>query len=266
MDRIGKFVVHRQARTTGPGRVFFCHDPDLMVPVAVKIFSPIANWPLSPAQAMSRFMAEARALAAFDHPNIIAVKSMDVMDGHPFFVMPYQGAHLPYEIGRDEVDPERRPEDQPRRLPVGRALTLLRQLSAAVATLHRRGMVHRHLKPSNILLTGREGGLVKLADFSMVKLAEKNPPLPDHWIGDTAYCAPEQRENASSVDARADVFSLGLLAARMLSGVRPDSAIGCVDLSGSVPTPLADLVRQSTDPDPALRPPHGAAFLQGLTF
>lgn len=266
MDRIGKYVIHKAAVTTGYAKVLFCHDPDLQVPVAVKLFTvaPGQSGPLSPAQWLARFQVEARALAAFEHPNIVPVKTMDVVDGRPFFVMPYQGAHLPYEIGKD-VAVEGAPElDTPRRVALPRAITLLRQLSSALGAVHRRGMVHRAVKPSNILLSARENGQVKLADFSMVKLPERNPPLPDHWLGSTEYCAPEQRENATAVGPEADVYSLGVLAYRLLTGALPDPASGAAQLPSPAPEALVALVAQATDPDPARRPAHAGAFLQAL--
>jgi serine/threonine-protein kinase len=179
--------------------------------------------------------------------------------------MPYQGAHLSYEIGKDVVRDGAPEADTPRRLPLARALPLLRQLASALMALHRRGMVHRAVQPSNILLTTREGGSVKLADFSMVKLPERNPPLPDHWLGCTDYCAPEQRENASAVGPEADVYSLGVLACRMLSGALPDLSQGAVDMPEGTPAALAALVRQATDPDPARRPAHAGVVLQALS-
>jgi serine/threonine-protein kinase len=266
MDRIGKYVIHKAAVTTGYARVFFCHDPDLQVPVAVKLFTvnPGQGGPLSPAQWLARFQVEARALAAFDHPHIVAVKTMDAVDGRPFFVMPFLAAHLPYEIGKDVAAPDAAAHDLPRRVPLARALILLRQLSSALGALHRRGMVHRAVMPSNILLTARENGQVKLADFSMVRLPERNPPLPDHWLGRTEYCAPEQRENATAVGPQADVYSLGVLAYRMLTGQLPDPAAGAAQLPDGVPEALAELVCRATDPDPARRPAHAGVFLQTL--
>lgn len=267
MERIGKYVIHKAAVTTGYARVFFCHDPDLQVPVAVKLFTVGANngGPLSPAQWLSRFQVEARALATFDHPHIVPVKVMEVVDGRPFFVMPFQAAHLPYEMGKDAAAPDMPAHDQPRRLALPRALTLLRQLSSALMAVHRRGMVHRAVMPSNILLTARENGQVRLADFSMVKLPERNPPLPDHWLGRTEYCAPEQRENATRVGPEADVYSLGVLAYRMLTAGLPDPAAGAADLPGGFPDALAALISRATDPDPSRRPAHAGAFLQALS-
>ncbi len=263
MKAIGKYVVHKKAVTTGNSHIFFCHDPDLQVPVAVKLFvaKPEGLGLLSPAQWLLRFQAEARALAQFDHPNIVAVKAMDTLDGCPYFVMPYLAAHLPYEIGRDAG-----PADPPRRLPLPRVMTILKQLASALMAMHRRGMVHRFIRPSNILLSARENGQVKLADFSMVKLPMRNPPLPDHWPGPTDYCAPEQRENASAVGPQADIYSLGMLAFRMLSGTLADPARGAVDADGCAPDSLAQLIHDATHPDPSLRPAHAGVFLQSLSL
>lgn len=270
MERIGKYVIHKVVATTGYARIFLCHDPDLQVPVALKVFDPRAgqDGPLSPAQLLARFTVEARALASFDHPYIVAVKTMEHMeDGRPYFVMPFQAAHLPYEIGKDFADPAEAaaaPErDHPRKAGLPRALGIVRQLASALNGLHRRGMVHRAVKPSNILLSAREGGVVKLADFSMVKLPERNPPLPDHWLGATEYCAPEQRENATGVGPQADVFALGVLAYRLVAGRLPDTTQGAVELTDG-PGELADLIRSCTDPDPAGRPAHAGAVLEAV--
>ena len=266
MERIGKYIIHKAAVTTGYAQIFFCQDPDLAVAVAVKLFDPrrLEGGPLSPAQLLARFVAEARVLSALDHPYIVTVKTLEQFeDGRPFFVMPYLAAHLPYEIGKDVADPAAPEHDRPRRAAVGRTVAILKQLASALATLHRRGMVHRGVKPSNILLTAREGGAVKLADFSMVKTTDRTLPMPDHWIGATDYCAPEQRENATAVGPEADVFSLGMLAYRLLTGRLPDPAQGAAELPAEYQG-LADLVRAATDPDPARRPPHAGAVLPML--
>jgi len=271
MERIGKYVVHQAVITSGSARIFLCHDPDLQVPVAIKLFDPRpgADGPLSPAQQLARFITEARTLASFDHPYIVAVKVMEQLgDGRPYFVMPFMAAHLPYEIGKDLTDPAEiavaDERDRPRRLSGGRTLTLLRQLGSAVLALHRRAMVHRFIKPSNILLSATQGGVARLCDFSMVKLAERNLPMPDHWMGGADYTAPEQRDNATAVGTSADVFSLGVLAYRLLLGRLPDPAKGAAELEGDFPPQMIELIRAATDPDPTRRTPHAGEFLAGL--
>ena len=261
MDRIGKYIIHRAAITTGYAHVFFCQDPDLQIPVAIKLFDPrrLDLGPLSPTQLMARFVAEARAMAFFEHPYIVPVKTMEQLpDGRPYFVMPYLAAHLPFEIGRDDPACLEGP-DRPRRLALPRALGMLKQLASALAMLHRRGMVHRWVKPSNILLTTREGGAVKLADFSMIKLPDRSVALPDVWVGGYDYCAPEQRENAGAVGPEADVFSLGVLAYRLVTGRLPDLSELPLRLEPEDSPELAEMIRLATDPDPGRRLPHAAA-------
>ncbi|ARJ67030.1 serine/threonine protein kinase [Magnetospirillum sp. ME-1] len=271
MERIGKYVIHTAVVTTGAARILLCHDPDLQIPVAVKLFDPKPGdtGPLSPAQQLTRFLTEARTLASFDHPYIVGVKTLEhLADGRPFFVMPYMAAHLPYEIGKEFAtaeDAAAAPErDRPRRVSGQRAMLVMKQLSSAVLALHKRGIVHRALKPSNILLTATQNGTVRLCDFALIKLAEKNLPLPDHWMGDVAYTAPEQRENATAVGPRADVYSLGVLAYRLLVGTLPDPAAGAAMLGGGFPPELINLVAACTDPDPERRPLHAGEVLGGL--
>lgn len=263
MDSIGKYVIHRAAVTTGYAQVLFCHDPDLMVPVAVKVFDPsrLRGSAFGPAQLMERFLGEARLMASFDHPYIVPVKTLErtgTGTGIPYFVMPYLAAHLPFEIGKDQETDLSSP-DRPRRLPLARTVTILRQLASALSALHRRGVVHRWVKPSNILLTGRENGAVRLADFSMAKLPDRDLPMPESWPWDTAYCAPEQRDNASTAGPQADVYSLGVLACRLMTGRLPEAS-GIV-LPDDVPAALAELATRATDPDPLARPPHAGALL-----
>ena len=271
MERIGKYVIHTAVVTSGAARILLCHDPDLQVPVAVKLFDPKPGdtGPLSPAQQLTRFLTEVRTLASFDHPYIVGVKTLEhLADGRPYFVMPYMAAHLAYEIGKDLVTAEEvaaaSERDRPRRMVGQRAMLVLKQLSSSVMAMHKRGLVHRALKPSNILLSAPQNGAVKLCDFSLIKLAEKNLPLPDYWMGDPAYTAPEQRENATAVDARADVYSLGVLAYRLLTGGLPDPTIGRAILTGGYPGELVDLVAGCTDPDPSRRPLHAGEVLGGL--
>lgn len=271
MERIGKYVIHTAVVTSGYARILLCHDPDLQVPVAVKLFDPKPgdDGPLSPAQQLTRFHTEARTLASFDHPYIVGIKTLEhLADGRPFFVMPYMAAHLPFEIGKDFASAEdasaASDRDKPRRMSGSRAMLAMKQLSSAVLALHKRGMVHRFVRPSNVLLTATQNGAVKLCDFSLIKLPEKNLPLPGHWMGDPAYTAPEQRENATAVNAAADVYSLGVLACRLLVGSLPDVSAGPAVLGGGFPSQLVDLVAACTDPDPGKRPPHAGEVLAGL--
>ena len=272
MDRIGKFVVHKAVVPSGGARVLFCHDPDLGLPVAVKLFQPRPDGLLSPAQQLDRFLTEARLLASFDHPHIVAVKGLDRLpDGRPFFVMPFQPAQLGFEIGRDFDDPAAEARaterDRPRPLAPARALTLLRQVALGLYALHRRGMVHRALRPSNVLLTAREGGGARLCDFAWVKQPGRaDLPLPETWQGDPHYTAPEQLDSATTVGPPADLFAWGRLAARMLTGrLTPvETTQAALAALPGLPAGLVDLLAACLDPDPAARPPQAGAALEAL--
>ena len=267
-ERIGKYIIHKVALTSGYAQVVFCHDPDLQVPVAVKLFDPrrVADGPLSPAQWLARFVSEARGMAAVEHPYVTPVKALEQLpDGRPFFVMPFFSAHLPFEIGKDQNDVAVTSPDYPKRLSTTRALLLVRQLVAALAALHRRNMVHRWVKPSNILLTAREGGAVRLADFSMAKFpGANNPPIPDQWLAPGPYTAPEQWGNATSVGAEADVYSVGAVLCRMLTAAPPPDRLDDVVRPDDVPEALWDLMLSMLDGDPARRPANAGALTPRL--
>ena len=271
MERIGKYVIHKAVITSGYARIYLCHDPDLQVPVAIKLFDPRPGDVsyLSPAQQLTRFQTEARLLASFDHPYIVGVKVLEVLsDGRPYFVMPFMAAHLPYEIGKDfaslEEEQAADDRDKPKRMAPARAMVALKQLSSGVLALHRRNLVHRFIKPSNVLLTATQNGSVKLCDLSMVKLPERNLPMPDHWQGGVEYTAPEQRENATAVTTRADVYSLGVIAYRLLIGRLPDPTAEAALLPGDFPAELVELIGACTASDPARRPAHAGEVLAGL--
>jgi serine/threonine-protein kinase len=276
MELIGKYVVHRRIMTTGYSRLFHCIDPDLQIPVAIKIFDPTPHKLERERQYSlevwrARFVQEARVLASLDHPHIITVKQLSRLEnGLPYFVMPYMAANLPFEIGRDTFDPEAisglPARERPRPLPPARALQLLRQLLSALALMHARGIVHRDIKPTNLLLTTRENGQLKLCDLGMIKRREDSSLSREGvWIGTPDYMAPEQKQSATRADARADIYSVGVLAYRMLTGRLP---------VGNFPPPrhfvptlplyVSNLIMAAMRPNRDVRPKDAADMLQRL--
>ena len=275
MERIGKYSVHGELVSTGYSTIYLCRDPNLDFNVAVKVFDPKDDAPGEKESHgrpywQSRFLTEARIMARFDHPHIVAVKELSALaDGTPFFVMPFIEANLIDEMGTDAADPGviagLAEKDRPRRLAPERSLSLLRQLLAALAAVHRAGMVHRDVRPGNILLTRKRGGSVKLCDFGMVKFPEWKRSRYGLWIGTLDYIGPEQRQSPSGVDARADVYSAGALAYRMLTGSLP---VGAFEpprrLAPEVPAPLNDLVMAALAADKEKRPRDGGDMLRRL--
>jgi serine/threonine-protein kinase len=175
---------------------------------------------------------------------------------------------MSFEIGKDFIDKqaiEAAPEhDRPRHISPSRAILLLRQLTSALAAVHRRGIVHRWVKPSNILLTAKEGGSIRLADFSMAKFPGVNPPLPDIWVDRGPYTAPEQWENASSVGPEADVYSIGALAYRFIMGFSPQGDIQEMETPEDVPEQLWTFIQAALNPDPQKRPANAGAVVPML--
>jgi eukaryotic-like serine/threonine-protein kinase len=201
------------------GTVYRALDTRLGRPVAIKALPPEATIDL---ERKKRFIQEARAASALNHPNIITIYDIDTADGVDFIAMEcVDGKTLQQLIGR-------------KGLPLSEALQYAVQITDALATAHAAGIVHRDLKPSNIMVTGK--GLLKVLDFGLAKLTEPSAtddlattqtlethktPLTQEGaiVGTVAYMSPEQAEG-KKVDARSDIFSFGSVFYEMLTGQR----------------------------------------------
>ncbi|WP_376696535.1 SUMF1/EgtB/PvdO family nonheme iron enzyme [Wenzhouxiangella sp. EGI_FJ10305] len=219
----------------GFGEVFLGEDPAIGRQVAIKLFKPkdenlIAFATSSDEEGLeilrARFLSEAKILASLENTmhvvNVLEYGELD--DGSPYYVMPYLPRSLADQLGRDVFDVkalEELPDDQrPRALPMEHALEILEQVLRGLAAAHSRGLIHRDIKPSNIMLT--EDDDVRIVDFGIAKAPDGQHSTVSHLgLGSRNYMAPEQRESAKHVDARADVYSVGRLAYRMLTGRLP---------------------------------------------
>lgn len=228
MDKVGKYEIKQTLLKTGFSDIYIGYDPDLEINVAVKVFHPKGDnvgekATYGPDFWRERFIEEPKVLAGLDHTNIINVLYMDKTDdGDPYFVMPFIEANLIYEIGEDadtkEKIEELEPFWRPKSVAPRRAFDVWRQILCALAALHDQGLVHRDIKPPNILLTSKKNGRVKLCDFGMVKVPGGKGSRSGIWIGTLDYISPEQRRSAKEVNAAADVYSAAALMYRMLTG------------------------------------------------
>lgn len=228
MDKIGKYEIRKTLLKTGFSDIYIGYDPDLEINVAVKVFHPKGDnvgekATYGPDFWRERFIEEPKVLAGLDHQNIIDVLFMDkTTDGDPYFVMPFIEANLIYEIGEDadtkEKIEELEPFWRPKAVAPRRAFEIWRQILSALSALHEQGLVHRDIKPPNILLTSKIDGRVKLCDFGMVKVPGAKGSRSGIWIGTLDYISPEQRKSAKEVTAAADVYSAAALMYRMLTG------------------------------------------------
>jgi serine/threonine protein kinase len=198
--RLGKFVLLQQLGRGGCGTVWKAHDTELDRVVAVKIPNPdLITSPVLQA----RFRREARAVARLAHPNIVTLYAVEQVGDTPLLVMEYV----------EGIDLARRVK-QSGPLPVGQACDCVCQAALGLHQAHERGLIHRDVKPSNLLLTAG-GTVVKVLDLGMVRL-QSRPEDQDttltgagHVVGTADFMAPEQARDARSADARADVYGLG---------------------------------------------------------
>jgi Tol biopolymer transport system component len=208
---IGRTVDHYRIASIlgggGMGVVYKAEDTRLGRTVALKFLPPaLTRDPV----AKSRFLQEARAASALDHPNVCTVYDIgETDDGQLYLVMPaYDGETLKRKI-------ERGP------LPVEEAVDVAKQVCQGLAKAHRRGIVHRDVKPPNLIVT--TDGIVKILDFGLAKLAgAAGLTRAGFCVGTPSYMSPEQARG--EVDHRTDLWSLGVVLYEMLTGVLPFQA------------------------------------------
>lgn len=266
MKRIGRYEVLEPLMETGFSDIFIARAPHMDGQFAIKVFHPKGDNVGPEAQYdvdewRARFLAEADVLSRCDHPNIIKMIDRGVTeDGEPYFVMPFIECNLLFEIGEDETERSKVSDIaekwRPRAIPGPRALDIWRQMLAALAYMHAGGLVHRDIKPQNVLLTARRDGNVKLCDFGMVKVPGGRGSRSGIWLGTLDYISPEQRKSAAEVDARSDVYSAGAVMYRMLTGkipgrIRPALDAGRLNLPPVVPALVAACLRTKADARPA---------------
>ena len=179
--------------------------------------------------------------------------------GEPWLAMPYLEANLRAEIGCDFDGPGLPEPLRPHAIAPDRAAELLRQVLAALATLHEAGIVHRDIKPTNLLLTSLAGGTLKLCDFGYAQIPGQGEPRSDVWFGSSDYISREQAQSAAAATDRSDIYSVGVLAWRMLTGRLPPRGT----LPPDLPDGLAALIDAARAADPQARP-SAAAMLAAL--
>jgi eukaryotic-like serine/threonine-protein kinase len=244
-----RFSVERLLGRGGMGAVYLASDLAHARPVALKVLDAT----LGAAIGADRFVREVQLTARLQHPHICALYDSGEIrssDGsvHLWFTMPYlAGGSLADRIRRDGP------------LPIADALRIAREAATGLAFAHRRGVLHRDVKPGNILLS--EDGHVQVADFGIARAIATDAAAPELErltqtglsLGTPAYMSPEQAMGERTVDARTDVYALGAVLYEMLGGEPPYAG----------PTAQAIIARQLTEPPvslSAIRPEVTAAF------
>ncbi|MFN8574724.1 MAG: protein kinase [Gemmatimonadaceae bacterium] len=224
----GRYVIEREVAHGGMATVYLARDLRHDRPVAIKVL----RQELAAAVGGDRFLQEIRVTASLQHPHILPLFDSGNADGLLWYAMPYvEGETLRTRLSREG------------RLPVADAVRIARELADGLEYAHRRGVVHRDVKPENVLLQGNHA---VLGDFGISLALEQaggdRLTRTGLTIGTPQYMAPEQASGGGTVDARADVYALGVVLHEMIAGESPFAAA----------SPHAVLRRVLADPPTAL--------------
>ena len=249
----------------GMGAVYLAEDISLRRRVAIKVLLPTF---VADAKARSRFVREARAMATIEHPNVVRVYGFEEVEDRAYLVMEYvQGESLAARLRREG------------RLSVAAAVSAALGIAEALDAAWQKGIVHRDVKPSNVLID-TSGGL-RVLDFGLARPmmpAEEPLTVCGEVVGTPQYMAPEQIAG-TTVDFRADIYSLGILLFELLTGERPFQATTAADLLAQhlgkdlpslalkrpdAPQGMQDLIERMTRKQPQDRPPSYAAVRESL--
>ena len=255
LTRIGPYQLEREIGRGGMGVVYLGHDPRLHRAVAIKALPEhLASDP----DRLARFTREARTLAQLSHPNVAGIFGVEEHDGASYLVLEYvEGETLADRLDRGP-------------LPVDEALEIAAQIAAGVEAAHDAGVVHRDLKPGNVIVTPE--GKAKLLDFGLARThdppsstvagragltvtspaVEHSPTIPGVILGTAAYMSPEQARGRT-VDQRSDIWSFGVMLYEMLTGASPFRGETVSDSIGAVLHKGVDLGRLPESTPPMVR-------------
>ena len=264
--RFGRYQVIRLLGTGGMADVYLARDLDLDRDVAVK--APRVEQ--LDARSLERFKSEAKAVARLTHPAIVALYAYGEQDGRPYLVMPYlSGGSLADRLGRG-------------RLALPGALPIIERLAAALDHAHAHGVIHRDVKPANVLFDSVDQA--HLSDFGIARVLLNDESTAQHLtpaglvIGTAAYVSPEQ-VSAQEIGPPSDIYSLGVVVFEMLTGRVPYDApstvlraaqhvtapipSACV-LRRDLPATLDEIITQALAKHPADRYPTATALAAAL--
>jgi len=245
--RLGRYEVRSLLGKGGMGEVYLAWDSELERTVALKLLPAEVA---ADRQRMSRFVQEARAASALNHPNILTVYDIGHADATRFIATEFiEGETLRSRMSRARLTP-------------AEALDISAQVASALAAAHEAGIVHRDIKPENVML--RRDRIVKVLDFGLAKLPERPAASemdaeaatralivtePGAVLGIVAYMSPEQ-VRGQDVDARADIWSLGVVLYEMVAGRPPFGGETTADIIAAImktrPAALASLTPEAT--------------------
>lgn len=224
-EKIGRYEVKSELGRGGMATVYRAVDPNSGREVAIKV---LPREMMHDPQFRSRFEREIKMIASLEHPAIVPVYDVGDIDGQPYFVMRFMtGGSLSDLIEKGSI-------------PIEETAKIVEKIAQGLAYAHRKGVIHRDLKPDNILFNDDDEPFI--SDFGVAKISESPSNLTGSGvIGTPAYMSPEQAQG-TEIDQRSDVYGLGVIVYQMLSGHQPYSA----------DTPMGVVVKHITEPVPEI--------------
>lgn len=230
-QQIGRYRISSAIGAGGMGEVYLARDEALERSVALKILpADIAD----DAERVQRFIQEAKAVSALNHPNILTIHEIGSENGTRFIASEYvEGQTLRKIIDQGELE-------------LKEVLEISVQIASALETAHRKNIVHRDIKPANVMV--RDDGLVKVLDFGLAKLLKVTGEVIDTEaatkarvmtqfgmiLGTVSYMSPEQTRGVAAIDGRTDIWSLGVVIFEMLTQRRPFEGESSTDTMASI--------------------------------
>jgi tetratricopeptide (TPR) repeat protein len=262
------YSIERELGGGGMSRTYVAMEQSLSRRVVVKVLSP----ELAAGVSVDRFRREIMLAAKLQHPHVVPVLSSGDADGLPWFTMPYvEGESLRARLGRGPLG-------------IGEITGILRDVARALEFAHSHGVVHRDIKPDNVLLAGSSATVTDFGIAKAISAARSGPEgstltMAGTSIGSPAYMAPEQAAGDPNIDHRSDIYAFGCMAYELLAGrppfvgTSPAKLLGAHlgetprdvrELRGDAPPALAELVMRCLAKDPDARPSQATDLVRVL--